>query len=64
MEIETNLIRSGNGFAFQIPKALVRCKILEHRKSYKLTVIPVDELGRSVAGYYDARSISHGVAYA
>jgi len=44
MEIETNLIKSGDGYAFQVPLALVRCKVLKHKKRYKLNVEEISQM--------------------
>ena len=41
MEIETRIVKNGNSYAMAIPKALVKCKILEFGKPYKIVVVPV-----------------------
>lgn len=43
MEIESKIVKNGNSYAMAIPKALVRCKILEIGKKYILKLEDPDD---------------------
>ena len=43
VEIETTVVRYGNGYAMGIPKALVACKILKPGKRYKIVPVEIED---------------------